>query len=576
MAERAAARSRPPTVTQQASVTVVWRAVVLISAVTLFININTAWRPEAPFDRRATVAFILGFAGILACAVLAVTVRRAAAMRRVEFGVLGLAVLLYGAELPHLFPVTGRRYAGDEGTLTELAGRALRHGTDPYTLSWPQAFYGRESGITTTLSGHVVSRYEYPPMTAILNAVAGPFTRNLPVAAFVAISLLVVTAIVMFFLLPSPWRTAAPMICLGLGLYAGPARRGATTIDALPLLMLAVYRWTSIGSSGRLGRAGWLSAACLGLAAATQQLTWFLAPFLIIGIYLVRRADRSARDSAILMGRYTAIAVAAFAIVNIPFAVWNFGAWLRGVTAPLTEGAVPFGQGIVAISYYLRGGSGALSFFNYAALLFAAALLISFVLFFRYLGPALAILPWTIFFFSTRAQETYYFLFIVLFAITLLTTDRAAIERAHQPGGRLRQRLRLDSTARLLTVAAVFAPAAACVLIAIGTTQPLRLSVAPPAAGPDEPINALVVTATNTSGHAIRPHFALSSSSNMSRAWRVATGPRTLQPGATATYVINPPFPRATRVASARTVLRVFSADPGTLSSALVTAGTRG
>jgi uncharacterized membrane protein len=552
-----------------------WRAIVLVAVISLFISIDIAWRAEALVDRLAAIGIIVGFAGILSCAVAAVTLRGAAAMRRLELGVLGVAVLLFAAELPQMFPAVGRAYSGDEGTLTDLAGAALRRGSDPYALSWPFAFHNWDSGFTITLSGHVVNRFEYPPVTVVLNALAAPFTRAVPTAGVVAIAVLMITAVLMFFLLPSPWRTAAPMICLGIGLYAAPARRGDATIVALPLLMLALYRWTSIGNGGRLGRTGWISAVCLGLAAATQQLTWFLAPFLVAAIYLIRRGDLPMRASARLACAYTAIAATAFAVVNIPFAIWNFGDWLRGISAPLAQGAIPLGQGLIGITYFLSGGSGALDFYNYAALLYAVALFTCFVFFFRRLGPAVTILPWTIFFFSIRAQETYYFLLVALFVVSLLTTDPAVIDHAHQLGGRLRQRLRPGAPARALAVTALFLPTAACLAVAMGAPQPLKLTIASRiATGPEHIISGVTVTATNTSGQAVTPHFALSTGSATTAVWIIESGPRTLPPGGTATYVIDAPSAAAARSTRHRIELRVFSADPSTLSSVLVAPGS--
>ncbi len=546
-----------------------WRAVVLAVVITEFIGVSTIWPALAWEHPAAMLAMLAGFAGISLIAVLALTLRGYAAMRRLEIGVLAQALMFWGLAQPGKFGGTG--YPGDEGTLSDLAGRALSHGTDPYAVSWPHAFAGWNTGITTLLSGHIVTRFEYPPLVLLLNALTRPFLSGPPVAGVLATAALGITAVLLFFLLPSPWRTLAPMVCLTLGLYASVTRRGDPTVIAMPFLILAVYRWTSIGQGRRLGRLGWISAVCLGLAACTQQLTWFVVPFLVTAIYLVRRADWPARASLRLVGQYAAIAAATFAVLNLPFLIWNPGAWLGAITSPLTQGAVPWGQGLVGITYYLIKGTGELSFYNYAALTYGAALFACFVLYFRRLGPALAILPWTVFFFSARAIETYYFLFVALFVVALLTIDYAAVERAHQPGGRLRQRLRLDTRGRAVALGALFVPAAACLAVAISSAQPLRLTVTPPpGTRPGSTIDTLTVRATNTSSRAIEPHFGLSSNPGITAAWIIKSGPGRLQPGTTATYVIRAPFALASTKAGPHLVLRAFSADPGTLSSGVV------
>jgi hypothetical protein len=551
------------------AVSATWRGIVLVTVISIFLGITTTWKAAAWNHPLAMLAILGGFAGILLCAILALTIRGYAAMRWLECGVLGLALMFWALSLPSKFGGTG--YAGDEGTLSDLAGRALQHGTNPYAMSWPHAFDGWNTGITTLLNGQIVTRFEYPPVALILNALAHPILGALPVAGVLSTAALGITAILLFFLLPSPWRAVAPMVCLTLGLYASSSRRGDPTIIALPLLILAVYRWTSIGQGGRLGRLGWISAVCLGLAAATQQLTWFVAPFLVTAIYLACRGELPARASARLIGSYVGIAAATFAVVNLPFAAWNFGDWLRAIIAPLTQGAVPWGQGLVGITYYVTKGTGELGFYNYGALLYAAGLLACFVLFFRRLGPALAILPWTVFFFSVRAIESYYFLFIALFVVSLLTIDYAVIERAHQPGGRLRQFLRLDTKARAVGVTALFIPAVACLAIAIGSPQPLRLTVTPPAGTtPGSTISTVTVTATNVSSRPISPNFGLSNNPGITAAWVIRSGPRTLPPGATATYVISAPFGLATKQAGPHLLLRAFSAGPATLSSGVI------
>jgi hypothetical protein len=559
----ASAESAPLPATPAVNVvSAMWRGIVLIAVISLFVGVYATWA-----DPWTALVVMIGYGGLLACAVLAVTLRTPAAMRRLEYGVLGLAISLFAASLPHLFPVSANPpYAGDEGILLDHAGLALYRHTDPYVLAWPHAVAGRSMGFTLTLSGQVVSRFQYPPITAIFDAIATPFTHGLPTAGIIAAAALVITTLLMFFLLPSPWRAVAPMVCLGLGIYQPEVWAGAPVMVMLPLLILALYRWTSIGSGGRLGRGGWVSAVCLGLAATAHQLAWFIAPFLLMAIFLVRRADVSRREAARLAGAYAAVAGATFAVVNVPFMIWNFGDWLSGIGAPVTQAAVPYGQGLIGITYYIIGGSGALSFYGYAALLYAIALLVCFGLWFRRLGPAVAILPWTILFFPSRSLSGYFTVFVGLWVVSLLTIDYGVFVRARRP-----RPLFQGTRARAAVVTALFLPAAACLAIAVGTPQPLRLTVA--SRGATMRIDALTVTATNTSGGNITPHFALQAGAAPTAVWVIRRGPATLRRGATATYLIEAPSALATTSRSVPVELRVFSANPDTLSSAPVTNG---
>ena len=60
-------------------------------------------------------------------------------------------------------------------------------------------------------------------------------------------------------------------------------------------LIPVVVRWPDIGRAGRLRRSDLLRAACLGAACATQQLAWFVAPFLLVGLFALRRGELPAR-----------------------------------------------------------------------------------------------------------------------------------------------------------------------------------------------------------------------------------------------------------------------------------------
>jgi hypothetical protein len=566
-----AAGSHAGTAQTADGVSIVWRGIVLVSLIGLLSGMRAVWNAEIWGHLGAGLIVTAVYAGIFGCAIAAVSARAAAAMRRVEYSVLSVAVVLYLAELPRWFSLGATGYANDEGTLTDLAGSALRRGADPYAQSWPHAFDGWARGMTQTMSGHVVTRFDYPPVALILSATVKSFTHRLPAAGIVAALALLALTVLMFFLLPSPWRCAAPLICVGLGFYLPVARLGYPTIVALPLLVLAFSRWTSIGAGGRLGWRGWGSAGALGLAAATEQVTWFAIPFLLVAIVLIRRADLTWRASLTVTGAYLAVASAAFAVVNAPFALWNPGDWLAGIVAPLTQGAVPHGQGLVDVSFYLLRGSGAMNFYSYAALAYGLALLICYALYIRRLGLAVAILPWTIFFFSVRSEDGYFVLPVVVWVVSVITADRAAIERAHQPGSGLRGRRFASTRTRAAAAGACFLPALALVAVAIGTPPSLRLRVAPVTAGRTGGISHLTVTVTNTSGHQVAPNFSLSQDEGTTPFWIITSGPAALRPGTTATYDIRAPWPAARPRSTTKLIeLRVFSGGPATLSSTVV------
>ncbi len=107
---------------------------------------------------------------------------------------------------------------------------------------------------------------------------------------------------------------------------------GSLDVFSLLLLFLAWLSW----------RRWWLSAALLGLALASKQTAWFYLPFYLIFVY--QRVGL--RNAA---WRLT-FASALFAVINLPFIVWNAGAWAAGVLAPLQDPMFPEGVGLIAFS----------------------------------------------------------------------------------------------------------------------------------------------------------------------------------------------------------------------------------
>jgi hypothetical protein len=372
-----------------------------------------------------------------------------------------------------------------------------------------------------------------------------------------------VGAIVMWRMLPVPWRSAATLVCLGLGLLPAYARLGYPAIVACALLIPVVMRWPRRGGGGR---ADWARAACLGAACAAQQLPWFLAPFLLAGVYALRRGELGPRAAAAAVGRIAGVAATTWLLINAYFIVSEPRAWLSGVALPLTQDADIHGQGLVGISLYLTDGSSRLVWYSRASLLLAAGLLSLFVLFIRRLGPAATILPWCAFYVATRSQDGYYLMMTPLWLAAAITAPPHSFTTAWQPRpaflrGPHRRAARVTAAVLLL------APSAAAVTLAASGSPPLRMDVvgARRATGA---LTELTLSVTNRSGTALQPHFTLTTGHGMSRYWTVAAGPASLPGHGSARYELRPPDGKFTLPkSSVRIRVRAVSASPMTLSS---------
>ncbi|MEV6793364.1 hypothetical protein AB0M87_15475 [Streptomyces sp. NPDC051320] len=539
----------------------------LVATISLFIGTRSAWTHGMASNPPIAAAISVCYAGILVCGVLALCVRGRRALGRVDLGVLTVAVVLVvcGYWLNH---------AGtDEGVLTAKAASEILRGHPVYGQDWPWLFGTPTVGVTKTMSGGADYSYGYPPLTALLAAPVYAVAHSTAAATLVTTGALIVGTLVLWRLLPAPWRSSATAVCLGFGLLPGYARSGYPAVVALALLVPTVLRWPATGAGGRLGRHGVQRAVCLGAACAAQQLAWFLLPFLLIGIYAVRRGDLGGRTALVVIARYTGIAALTWMLINAPFAVQGFHAWLTGTMLPITQGAILHGQGLMGISYYFTAGSSRLDFYSYASFLLLLGLLAALALFTRRLGPALTVLPWLPFYLATRSQDGYFLLMTPLWLAAAATVPSTMVANAWQPRiPRLHGR-----PAKAALAAGLLVPAFLCAGIAVASPPPLRLELSPRFTHRiNEGVSSVVVRAENTTGTALSPHFASRIGQGASHWWIIASGPATLEPHASADYVVKPPggFRPLPRRERPRLALIAVTGSPMTISTAHFPAAT--
>ncbi|WTL49537.1 hypothetical protein OG310_30755 [Streptomyces sp. NBC_01497] len=515
----------------------------ILATASLFIGTRATWTTAMRFDPPVAGAISLCYAAILLCGVLALCVRGRRALGRVDAAVLAVAVAL--AVCAYWLDHGGT----DEGVLTAQAATEILHGRPVYGSPWPWLFGTPRVGLTKTMGGGGDYTYAYPPLAALLTAPVRLIVHSTAAATLVTSGALVAGTVTLWKLLPAPWRSAATAVCLGFGLLPHYARAGYPALIAFALLVPAVVRWPGTGAGGRLGRYGVLRACCLGAACAAQQLAWFLAPFLLIGIYAVRRGDlaagattpggRTAPAALALTARYAGSAALTWLLVNAYVAVQDVPAWFKGLLLPMTQGAMLHGQGLMGISYYFTSGSAHLAFYSYASLLLLLGLLAALTLFIRRLGPALTVLPWLPFYLATRSQDGYFLLMTPLWLAAAATVPAGALATAWRP--RLPRPL-AGRRGRVALAAALVLPAALCATVAAASPPPLRMKVtARFAEGARHGVTSLAVRAENTTGVRLTPHFASRAGQGASAWWPVRSGPGTLGPHASASYVLRPP-----------------------------------
>ncbi|WP_191872928.1 hypothetical protein [Streptomyces filipinensis] len=538
------------------------RVLTLLADVSLFIGTRSVWTQAATHNLVLTAAISVCYASILVTGVLALTVRRTRSLARLDLVVLVTAIVLT------LCAWALNHAGGDEAVLTTQAAKEIVGGHQVYDQPWPWLFHIKGVALTATTTGGYDYTYGYPPLVPLVTA---PFLwlghTGAPATLAVTV-VLIVGAAVLWRMLPTPWRSAATMVCLGFSFLPMYARQGYPAIVGLVLLVPVTVCWPRFGAGGRLGPAGIARAACIGAACAAQQLPWFVTPFLLAGIYAVRRGELGGREATRVVLRIAAIAVVTWLLINAYFIVSEPGPWLRGIALPLTQGAVLHGQGLVDISLYFTHGSDRLDWYGHASMLLAAALLALFVLFVRRLGPAATVLPWCAFYLATRSQDGYYLMYTPLWLAAAITVPLSEFRNAWQPRPRWltgpRRRPALVGAVVLLIM-----PALASAALAVTGRPPLRMDITAVRNGSARTLSAMTVRVVNTGGDALTPHYMLTTGQGMNRYWSLAHGPATIPAHGTATVELRAPkggFPLPVQKYT-HIRLRAFTATPQTLST---------
>ncbi|MFC8514777.1 hypothetical protein [Streptomyces sp. NPDC057257] len=540
------------------------RVLTLLADISLFIGTRSVWTQAA--SHRLVVAGVISlcYASILVCGVLALVVRRARSLARLDLVVLVTAVTLA------LCTWVMNHGGSDEALLTTQAARELVAGHAVYGHPWPWLFT-KGVALTPTVTGGYDFTYGYPPLAPLLTAPLLWLGHGGAPATAVSTGALVVGTVLLWRMLPVQWRSAATMVCLGFGFLPTYGRLGYPAITALALLIPVVVRWPRIGRGGRLGAAGLARAACLGAACAAQQLPWFLAPFLLAGIYAVRRGELGGRAAALVVARIVGVAATVWLLINTYFVVSEPGTWITGIALPLTQGATLHGQGLGDISLYFTNGSDRLDWYSHASLLLAAGLLALLVLFVRRLGPAATVLPWCAFYLATRSQDGYYLMMTPLWLAAAITAPAAEFAGAWQPRPRPLSGPH-RRTALVVASALLVTPALVSAAVAATGSPPLKMRVTAVRRVSAYVVSGLTLRVTNVDGTALTPHFMLTSNQGSSMYWSLVRGPATIPAHSTVRIEIRPAHGRIALPTkpSTRLRLRAFTAAPQTLSSAYV------
>lgn len=451
-------------------------------------------------------------------------------------------------------------YGTDELAFDQYAAVLTQHGLNPYLHSMAPAFplfRVSPDGYTYSVAGMPVTQLSYPALSFLLYVPLLALGLSSQLAVMVNVAAWSLTVLLIFALLPKGVRPAA-LVIASVAVYVSYAVGGVTDVLYMPLLVLAAYRWNELGRS----RISYLGPVMLGLAMAVKQTPWPLLPFILCALALDEHARAGGAAALRTCARYLALAGGAFLAPNLWYLVVSPGRWLSGIFTPIVHPLVPAGQGAVALSLFMRIGGGSLVAFTIATIALGLVLLVLYVGTYPLLRPATFILPALVLFFASRSYGSYLVSLVPAALVGAVTLRPGAGSFRPHAATLLRGRA---WGAAILVSAAVFAVA---LVYALTARQPLRLRVAGiRTTGQLATIEQLKVSATNTSGTEVRPSFTVDEGGAITTFWHIVRGPRTLTPGASATYtIVAPNMPAQPSISGGFTVL-AFSRGPAAVSS---------
>ena len=209
----------------------------------------------------------------------------------------------------------------------------LRVGQFANRLDYPSASDFR-SVLSTDLKAGSAPEFEskvsYPALS-FLTLVPFIWLNVYNVLAFYLLCYIVLVAIA--------WKIARPalrpwVLLLSLANVSMLISVSSGNLDILNIL-LVVVAWL-------LRERGWWSALFLGLALSTKQISWFFVPFYAIMIWRQYTFVESMR-------RLSIAGIVAL-LINLPFILWNFHAWIVGIMAPMADPMFPEGVGLIGLS----------------------------------------------------------------------------------------------------------------------------------------------------------------------------------------------------------------------------------
>jgi uncharacterized membrane protein len=480
----------------------------------------------------AMVAFVLF--SILAVATLMVPARRLFLTETLTL-VLACGVLI-GWAVAVLYG--NPQYGTDEAAFVQGAAQLALSGHNPYTanlLPFLQFFRVPEQYATYLLNGGISSSLAYPAGSFLIVEPFILLTHGTQAVIITSLACLLASMILAFVLLPPTWRMLGMLTVGASTILFAFSLSGLSVVACLPFLVVVAAQWERPALERRLSSRVVIQAVMLGIACAISQLAWFVALFLLVGLIKTALKNATRKEALRRVAVYVAIAVVVFVLLNAPWIVADPSAWLRGILLPITQKAIPYGQGFIDLAVYFHIGGGSLAAFSLLGDIAVVVLLAGYWIWFDSLPSALWILPGIALWFPTRSLAEYFTVLAPLWVIGYVSELRVSRETLPTPVPRRQRQVILTGILLVSLIGAGW--------FALSRPAPLKLQLLQTRSnGEFGGIWKMSVRATNTSDTIIHhPQFSTDASGHASSFWIQEKGPAEIKPHTSAVFVLASP-----------------------------------
>lgn len=455
-------------------------------------------------------------------------------------------------------------YGTDGAAFDQYAASLAMHGLNPYTHSMAPAltqFHVPQIFHTYRLNGSEVDNLSYPSASFLFYLPALILGFHTQAANVIDVAFWGLSGLMLWRMLPARASWVSGLI-LSAAVYLSFMLGGLTDALFVPFVLIAVYRWDRYGVHLEDSAARWIGPIALGIACSVKQTPWFLAPFLLIGLWIEHRENGT--DGARVVARYAVTALGTFLLLNAPFIVANPAAWARGTFLPLLQPTIPDGQGLVDLTIFNHLGGGRLALYSLAGVACFALALLAFRYRYAALKRAWVPLVGVTFFLPTRSFGSYLFMLVPAAIVAGVTAGSPPV------GWRLRHSHHRWAGVALLAVGALTASLA---IAAVTTPAPLSIRIVDTeSTGQLGTIDQATVQVTNHTGRPQQPHFTVQTQAHATTFWNAvdASGHAMIPVVAahsSSTFILRAPNTASMPAVASPMFIAAFTSGPAAMST---------